>query len=123
MVVSQKKAEAAFLLILVMGAFILYFSGHFWPELAIPMGIALAFKQFLLGKRYEMYVSLIVFFGLYFTWETHLYRFSVDLLEFLLSSLPVLFLLAAIFLLFREYVFNKEINEGEEINHEIEEER
>lgn len=128
MILSQRKAEAAFFLILVMGGFILYFGGYFWPELAIVIGTALAFKQFLLGKRYEMYMSIIVFLGLYMTWESYLYRFSVDAVEFFLSALPVLFLVSAIFLIFREYVFCKEINqaeedEEEEVNHEIEEEQ
>lgn len=83
----------------------------------IVIGLPLAFRQFLLGRTYDALISLLVFVGTFVT-----VQFELSWQIFL----PILFTLAAIYILFREFFGPDETTEEEkeeEINHEIEEDQ
>ena len=74
----------------------------------------MAFRQYLLGRFYDMVITLFVFVGVFITVQ-------FDIWEVLL---PVLFATGGIYLLFREFMEGKEetlAEEEEDLNHELEE--
>lgn len=81
----------------------------------LVIGIPLALRQFLLGSYYDTAISLIIFIGVFLL---ALYDLTWDLL------LPVLFSMAALYILLREFQESREHPEDEEeedLNLEIEE--
>jgi len=83
----------------------------------LAVGLPLALRQYLLGRHYDMGVSLFVFVGVFVTVQ---FDISWEVL------LPVLFALGGIYILFREFLESKEkteVEEEEDLNQEIEEEQ
>jgi hypothetical protein len=83
-----------------------------WPGIFAAMGLALVVRQLFIGRFYDALISLIVFGGVFFT------------ILYDLSWMPVLFILAGIFLLFRAFINDppEEVDEeDEEIQKELEE--
>jgi hypothetical protein len=83
----------------------------------LAIGIPLALRQYLLGKTYDMLISLLVFVGTFVTVE-----FDISWRVFL----PILFTLGAIYILFRELFessTHSEAEDEEDLNHQIEEKR
>jgi hypothetical protein len=88
----------------------------FWPALMLVVGIPLALRQYLLGRHYDMWITLFVFVGVFVTVE-----FEIEWEIFL----PVLFTLGGIYIFFREYLESStspETEREESLNEEIEEE-
>ena len=115
--VSKKKAKAICGALFLVGLAILSYVGIWWPGIMLVIGIPLALRQYFLGRYYDMAVSLGVFIGVFL-----IATFSISE-RFLL---PVIFIVGAIYLLFREYfVTNTEPEDEEEenLNEEIEEEQ
>lgn len=115
-ITSDKKAKAFSLALFLIGLAILTYIHSWWPGIALVIGLPLALKQYLVGRHYDMYVSLFVFVGVFITVA---FKISWELL------LPVLFTVGAIYIFFREYLEGKthtEVEEEEELNAEIEEE-
>lgn len=112
---SQKRAKAISTAIFFIGLAIIAFQFSWWPSIMLVIGISLAVKQFLMGKTHDMIISLVVFIGVFVTAQ---FDVSWEVL------LPVVFILAAIYVLVKEF-FQKEVESEEEfeedINHEIEE--
>ena len=80
------------------------------------VGIPFAFRQYLLGRTYDMIVSLVVFLGVFITVQ---FQITWNVL------LPVLFTLGGLYVFFREFFGPKDITEAdieENQNKEIEEE-
>jgi hypothetical protein len=116
-VTSRKRAKSiSIALFLVLLATISYLK-LWWPGIMLAVGLPLALRQYLLGRFYDMGVTLFVFIGVFITVQ---FDISWEIL------LPVLFTLGGIYVFFREYLENKELPEDEreeDLNEEIEEEQ
>ena len=114
---TRKKANGVSTGILLIGLGILAFIGSWWPGLLLVLGISLGFRQYLLGRYYDMAVSLFVFIALYFSFLFHLKLKDGYLV-------PIILVLTGLFLIFREFILptpETEIGEEEELELEIEE--
>ncbi len=115
-ITSKKRAEAISLSVFFIGLGIVSILGTWWPSIMLVIGISLALRQLLLGKFYDMIVSLIVFIGVFLTNQ---FRLTWKVVW------PVVFFTCALFVLIREYVDVKTEEEDqheEDIAHELEEE-
>ncbi len=82
----------------------------------LAIGIPFAMRQALLGRFYDMTISLVLFLGVFFTAQ---FDVSWEVL------LPVVFTVGALYVLAREFFESKmqeEAEAEENANHEIEEE-
>ena len=114
-VMSERKAHVLTIFLFLIGLAILAYANVWWPPILLVIGIPLAFRQYLVGRRYDMALSLIVFIGGYVTVQFDLH---------LQITLPVLFTVGAIYILLREFFDRKhtEIESEEDQEKEIEEE-
>lgn len=116
-IVSKKRAKNLSVALFLIGLAIISYLGAFWPGIMLAVGIPLALRQYLLGRNYDMYVSLFVFVGVFITVQ---FDISWEIL------LPVLFAIGGIYILFREFLESKEEpleEEEDDINREIEEDQ
>lgn len=113
---SKKKAKAISVALFLIGLAIISYLAAWWPGIMLVVGIPLALRQYLLGRHYDMGISLFVFVGVFVTVQ---FNISWEVL------LPVLFAIGGIYILFREFLESKEplAEEEEDINHEIEEDQ
>jgi len=115
-IMSRRKAQSlSFALFLIGLALISYFK-YWWPGIMLAIGIPLALRQYLLGKRFDMIISLIVFIGVFIT-----VQFSIKW-EIVL---PVLFTLGGLYVFVKEFFGPKDIEEEDKeknTNIEIDEE-
>lgn len=114
-ITSKKRAEAISLSVFFIGLGIVSILGNWWPSIMLVIGISLALRQLLLGKFYDMVVSLIVFIGVFLTNQ---FRLTWKVIW------PVVFFTCALFVLIREYVDVKTEEEDqheEDVAHELEE--
>ncbi|NGX52084.1 MAG: hypothetical protein KR126chlam5_00377 [Candidatus Anoxychlamydiales bacterium] len=115
-IMSKRKAQSlSFALFLIGLAIITYFK-YWWPGLMLTVGLPIALKQYLVGKRFDMIISLIVFLGAFITVQFDI-KWEV--------VLPVLFTIGGLYVFFREFFGPKDITEAdieENQNKEIEEE-
>jgi predicted membrane protein len=114
---SKKRAKSLSVALFLIGLAILMFLKAWWPGIMLVVGIPLAIRQYLLGRHYDMSVTLFVFIGVFVTVQ---FDISWEIL------LPVLFALGGVYILFREYLESEEeplAEEEEDINQEIEEEQ
>jgi hypothetical protein len=114
-ITSKKKAQALSTALFLMGLAALIVTDEWWPGIMLTIGLPLALRQYLLGRTYDMIISLLVFVG---TFVTVQYDISWRLF------LPILFTLGALYILFREFFGPDEMTEEEkeeELNCEIEE--
>ncbi len=116
-IVSHKKAKALSTALLLFGLAALTITEAWWPGIMLVIGIPLALRQYLLGRPHDMAVTLLIFAGTFVLVEYDLpWRFF----------LPTIFSVAAIYILFREYLESQgetEEEKDEDINHEIEEDK
>ena len=113
---SKKKAHVLTFALFLVGLGILTFINTWWPAIMLVIGIPLALRQYLLGKIYDMAISLLVFIGVFITVQ---FKIQWNIL------LPILFTLGGIYIFFKEFFGPKEETEKEreeDINKEIEEE-
>ncbi len=116
-IVSKKRAKALSVACFLVGLAIISYLKAWWPGIMLVVGLPLALRQYLLGRHYDMYISLFVFIGVFITVQ---FDIAWEIL------LPVLFALGGIYVLFREFLESKEesLEEKEDdINHEIEEDQ
>jgi predicted membrane protein len=114
---SRKRAHTFASALFLLGLAILIFTDAWWPGIMLVIGIPFALRQYLLGRTYDMMISLVVFVG---TFVTVQYEIAWQVL------LPTLFTLGAIYILFREFMEIKtetEAEREEDLNHEIEEKK
>jgi hypothetical protein len=114
---SHRKAHALSTALFLLGLAIVTFTQVWWPGIMLAVGIPLALRQYLLGRTYDMSISLLVFVGTFITVQ---FDISWQLL------LPILFTLGAIYIFFREFLEESSETEAEleeDINHEIEEDK
>jgi hypothetical protein len=92
---SRKKAQALSTALFLVGIGVLIFTENWWPGIMLAVGLPLALRQYLLGRSYDMCISLLVFIGTYITVE-----FDISWRIFL----PILFTIGAIYILAREFM-------------------
>jgi len=115
--VSKRKAKVYSTILFLIGLAIISYLHTWWPGIMLVVGIPLALRQYLLGRYYDVFITLFVFLGVF---VTVLVNPKWDLV------LPILFVVGAIYIFFREYLESKtpETDEEEEsLNEEIEEEQ
>ncbi len=115
--VSKRRAKAFSVALFLIGLAILAYLKAWWPGIMLVIGIPLALKQYLLGRHWDVGVTLFVFLGVFVTVQ---FNISWEVL------LPVLFALGGIYILFREFLESKEEpleEEEDDINQEIEEDQ
>lgn len=93
--VSQRRARALSSSLFLVCLAVVSFSGAWWPNIMLAIGIPLALRQYLLGRVYDMFLSLAIFGGAYIVAG---YQISWEIL------LPVLFSIGAIYILVREFL-------------------
>lgn len=116
-IVCKKRAKILSVALFLVGLAIVSYLGAWWPGIMLAIGIPLALRQYLLGRPYDMGVSLFVFGGVFITVQ---FNISWEIL------LPVLFATGGIYLICREYFESKQETleeEEEDINQEIEEDQ
>lgn len=116
-ITSKKKAQALSTALFLIGLATLIFTEAWWPGIMLIVGLPLALRQYLLGRTYDMMMTLLVFVGTFVT-----VQFDISWRIFL----PILFTLGALYILFREFFGPDETTEEEkeeELNHEIEEKK
>ena len=116
---SKKKAQALSTALFLIGLAVLVFTEAWWPGIMVAVGLPLALRQFLLGRTYDMCITLLVFLGTFIT-----VQFDISWRIFL----PILFTIGAIYILCREFMDPDEEKEteaekDEDIQHEIEEDK
>lgn len=114
-IVSRHRSKILVFCLFLIGLFVLSYIGHWWPGIMLVVGIPLALKQYLAGRKHDVTVSLFVFFGVFVT-----VAFDIQWEVFL----PVLFTLGGIYVLFREFIeeaSSTEEEKEEDLNEEIEE--
>lgn len=115
-IVSRKKAKALVFSLFLIGLAILSYSGVWWPGIMLAIGIPLAVKQYLAGRRYDVAITLFVFIGVFVT-----VAFDIQW-EILL---PVLFTIGGIYIFCRDFLESSCLSEEDkeqDLNEEIEEE-
>ncbi|MBP9840886.1 MAG: hypothetical protein KBC64_00495 [Simkaniaceae bacterium] len=115
MLCSKKRITSFSGSLFFLGLAVVSLTGTWWPGMMLVIGLPLALKQYLSGRKGDMLVSLFVFVGIFIAAQFNL---SFEIL------LPVLFLIAALYLGAREFLESsgETVDEEiEEINHEIEE--
>lgn len=116
-IVCQKKAKRFSFALFLIGVVCLSYAGVWWPGIMLAIGIPLAVKQYLLGKRYDVALTLFVFVGVFVT-----VQFDIEWKVLL----PVLFTIGGIYILFRDLVETSQLTEKEreeDLNEEIEEDQ
>lgn len=109
-IMSKKKAQALSFALFLVALAILTLIKSWWPGIMLAVGLPLALRQYLLGKIYDMTISLFVFIGVFIT-----VQFSIkwDIL------LPALFVTGGLYIFLKEFFGPKELTE-EDKNKDIE---
>jgi len=118
-ITSKKKAGTVSTVLFLLGLAVLTFTEMWWPGIMLAVGFSLALRQYLLGRTYDMCISLLVFVGTFIT-----VQFDISWRVFL----PILFTLGAIYALCHEFMApdeegEDEVEKDEDVQHEIEEEK
>jgi ABC-type multidrug transport system fused ATPase/permease subunit len=116
-ITSKQRARALSAALFLIALAVLAFTGNWWPGIMLGVGLPLALRQYLLGRTYDMCLSLLVFVGTFIT-----VQFDITWRIFL----PILFTLGAIYILFREFseaASEKEAEKEDDLNHELEEKK
>jgi hypothetical protein len=115
MLCSKRRTSSLTGALFFLGLAAISFTGFWWPGIMLVIGLPLALRQYLTERKGDMILSLFVFGGIFISAQFHI---SWEIF------LPVLFIIAALYLLAREF-FEMSVEttdeEIEEINHEIEE--
>lgn len=114
---SKKKAKMISVCVFLIGLAILSYTGTWWPGIMLAFGIPLALKQYLLGRHYDVGITLFVFIGVFITVA---FDISWQIL------LPVLFTIGGIYIFCRDFVESNipsEKEQEEDLNEEIEEDQ
>ena len=113
--VSRKKAHSLSTALFLLGLALLILTDAWWPGIMLAVGLPMALRQYLLGRFYDMSITLLVFVGTFVT-----VQFDISWRVFL----PILFSLGAVYILLRELFWADEVStleKEEDLNHEIEE--
>ncbi len=115
--VSRRRAKVLSFAVFLIGLAIVSYLNLWWPGIMLAVGVPMAMRQYLLGRHYDMLVSIFVFGGVYITVQ---FNISWQIV------LPVLFTIGGIYLLFREFIEGSEAPTDEleeDMNKEFEEKK
>lgn len=91
---SLRRAKNFSSALFLVGLAIVSFTETWWPGMMLVIGIPLALRQYLFGRNYDALLSLVVFGGIFIASG---FNISWEIL------LPVLFTVAALYILGREF--------------------
>lgn len=103
-IMSGRKAHVLAFALFLGALAILTLLKSWWPAIMLAIGLPLALRQYLVGKIYDMAITLFVFIGVFITVQ---FQVKWDVI------LPVLFVTGGIYIFFREFFGPKEITEEE----------
>ena len=112
---SRRRARAITFSLFLVGLAMVAFTSSWWPYILLVIGIPLAIRQYLLGRKGDAFLSLAVFVGFFI-----LSRFDIPWK----ILVPILLVFAAIYILCREFLLTTQHpidEEDEDTNAEIEE--
>lgn len=119
--VSHRKADNLSLGVLFIGFGVLSFLHSWWPGILLVIGSVLGVRQYLRGRYYDIFLTTLVFGGLFLVF------FIGNAWDFIV---PICFTIAGIYLIFREYLVPKDkVGEdriedaGEEVNDTVDDEK
>ncbi|MGD2170051.1 MAG: hypothetical protein PVI40_07420 [Chlamydiota bacterium] len=109
---SRRTASVISFALFLIGIGIITYTEYWWPGIMLVIGLPLAFKQYLTGRKYDMFISLFVFLGVFIT-----VQFNIPW-KYLL---PTLFTVGGLYILFREFLMTapSESEKEEDLNEEI----
>lgn len=113
-ITSKRRASSISTALFLLGLAYIFYTGIWWPNIMLVVGIPLAIRQYLNGRFHDMVVTLALFLGVYITTTVHV---AWNLL------LPILFTVGAVYILFREFLESRadtEEEREEDLNVEIE---
>jgi predicted membrane protein len=116
-ITSKKRAKAISFALFLIGLAILSYLQAWWPGIMLAIGVPLGIRQYLLGRTYDVCITLFVFIGVFVTVQ---FNISWQIL------LPVIFTIGGIYIFFREFLESTqepETEKEEDLNEEIEEEQ
>jgi hypothetical protein len=118
-ILSQRKAKGLAFSLMFIGFAILAAFGMWWPGILLAVGIPLSIRNFLIGRLYQAFISLVVFVGIFLSeYFEYTYRYFAT----------VAFGLAAVYFFANEFIGpadaeETESEEEEDLNHELEEDQ
>lgn len=93
--IAKNRAKALSSALLLVGLALVFFFDSWWPAIMLVIGIPLALRQFLMGRFSDATLSLFVFVGFFVIAQ---FNISWKVL------IPILFIMAAIYILCKEWV-------------------
>ncbi|MGE0198826.1 MAG: hypothetical protein AB7N99_04855 [Simkaniaceae bacterium] len=108
--IAKNKAKALSTALFLVGLAIIFFLDSWWPGIMIVIGIPLALKQFLNGRYHDAAISLFVFVGFFIIAN---FNISWKIL------IPILFIMAAVYIVCKEWVTTSTGEEEEETTLEV----
>lgn len=115
-ITTHRRADTISTAVLLIALAILMYTNAWWPWILLGIGAVVVTRQYFLVRFYDMLVTSLIFIGLFCFFYFPI-KWSV--------ILPVLFTVAAIYIIFREYLFsnndvgiNKVENESLEVSEE-----
>ncbi len=110
---SKRRAEATFTGLFLITLAVLLITNTIWPGILLAVGIPMALKQWMRGRVYDAFLSIVIFGGLFalaiVNWDWSLVA-------------PVVLTIAGIYILFREYFTSRQrvgMEEIEDVKQEI----
>jgi 4-hydroxybenzoate polyprenyltransferase len=113
---SNRRAGALSTALFLVGFAVILYIDSWWPGIMLVIGIPLALRQFLLGRYHDTIFTLCIFVGFFIIAQ---FNISWKIL------VPILFIMAAIYILCKEWIISTTTTEDEkeeDLNKEIEEE-
>ena len=98
-ITSYQSAKVISLVLFFIALAIITYYKAWWPGIMLAIGIPLAIRQYLVGRHFDMAISLFVFGGVFITTQ---FKIHWEVL------LPVLFTLGGLYIFFREYIEKKD---------------
>jgi len=117
LIASHKRAKVFSLSLFLVGLAIVTYLKAWWPGIMLVFGVPIALREYLLGRPYDAFLTAIIFIGAFLT--VH-FEASWEII------LPIIFVLGAIYVFFRDFTESQiptEEETDEDLNHEIEEEK
>lgn len=108
---TLKKAKILSLVLFLIGIALITLFDNWWPGIMLAVGIPLAVWQYILGRHYDMAITLFVFLGTFITVQFDI-KWQI--------LLPVLFTIGGIYIFFREYLESRMLTEEQEAEEEAE---
>lgn len=109
---TQQKADAISLALMLIGFGVISYTDQWWPWILLVLGTSILIRQYLRGRPYDMAITVLVFGGIFV-----ISYFKVNWS----ALLPVLLIVAGIFILFREFFVKKDRVGEDEVEEESQE--